>query len=87
MHACLYVDEIVRPIACELVTSGGEATAVALACCCKSFEDPVLDALWETQEWLTPLLKTFPEDVWNEGKCTVSGQITYAISSLNYFIR
>ena len=44
MHACLNVDEIVRLIAYELVASGGYATAVALARCCKSFEDPVLDA-------------------------------------------
>ena len=49
MHICLNVDELVRLIACELVASEGKATAVALAGCCKSFEDPVLDALWETQ--------------------------------------
>lgn len=66
MHACLGVDEIVRLLACDLVTSGGEATAVALACCCKNFEDPVLDALWGTQGRLCLLLKTFPEDVWDE---------------------
>ena len=87
MHACLYVNEILRLIACELVTSGGEATAVAFACCCKSFEDPVLDALWEVQCELTQLLETLPKDVWNEGKCTVSAQITYDVSFLNYFIR
>jgi len=72
MHACLNVIEIVRLIACELVTSRRDATAVGLACCCKSFEDPVLDALWETQYRLLPLLKSFPGDVWNEGGCTVS---------------
>jgi len=72
MHACLNVDEIVRLIASELVASGAKATAAILACCCKSFEDPVLDALWETQDRLRPLLKSFPEDVWNEGGCTVS---------------
>lgn len=67
MHPCIGVDEIVRLLACELVASGGKATAVALACCCKSFEDPVLGALWETQEQLYPLLDTFPEGVWEEG--------------------
>ena len=72
MHACLNVDEILRPIAHELVASGGRAAAVALACCRKGFEDPVLDVLWETQDRLLPLLKTFPGDVWNEGGCTVS---------------
>ena len=51
MHACLNVpDEILRLIACELVASEGQATAVPLACCSQSFEGPVLDALWETQD-------------------------------------
>ena len=72
MHTCLNVDEIVRLIAGELVGSRGMATAVALACCCKSFEDSVLDALWMEQIELLPLLKTFPGDVWKEGGCTVS---------------
>jgi len=72
MHPCLNVDEILRRIACELVESGGKGTAVALACCCKSFEDPVLDALWVEQGQLLPLLKSFPRDVWNEGGCSVS---------------
>jgi len=72
MHACLNMDEIVRLIALELVTSRGEATAVSLACCCKDFEDPALDALWMTQDSLFTLLKSFPGDVWNKKDCTVS---------------
>jgi len=76
MHACLNVDEILRLIAYELVASGRWVTAVALACCCKSFEDPVLDTLWETQYRLTPLLKSLPGDVWGGGECTVSAPIT-----------
>lgn len=67
MHACLSVDEIIRLLACELVASGGKATAVALARCCKNFEDPVLDALWWEQDRLPLLLETFPEDIWDEG--------------------
>jgi hypothetical protein len=66
MHACLSVDEIVRLIASELVAFGGDATAVALACCCKNFEDPVLDALWVTQTLLGPLLEIFPGGIWEE---------------------
>jgi hypothetical protein len=84
MHRCLNVDEIVRPIACELVASGGKATAVGLACCCKSFEDPALDALWAEQDSLLPLLKTFPGDVWKEGGYTVSISTTCIFSFLNY---
>ena len=72
MHPCLNVDEIVRPIAHELVTSGGKASAVSLAWCCKSFEDPVLDVLWAEQEGLLPLLKSLPGGVWNDDECTVS---------------
>jgi len=64
MHPCLGVDEVLRLLACELVASGAKATAVSLARCCKGFEDPVLDALWETQERLLPLLKSFPVGVW-----------------------
>ena len=77
MHACLNVDEILRPIAYELVGSDGNGSAVALACCRKSFEDPVLDALWETQDRLLPLLKTFPGDVWNDSEYTVSTATTF----------
>ena len=80
MHACLNVDEIVRLIARELVGSGGNGTAVALACCHQSFEDPVLDVLWETQDRLLPLLKSFPRDVWSEGGYAVSVPTTCPFS-------
>ena len=66
MHPCLSVDEILRLLAYKLVGSEAKATVVALACCCKSFEDPALDALWETQDRFLPLLKSFPGDVWEE---------------------
>jgi len=66
MHACLSVDEIVRLLACELVAAGGKLTAVALACCHKTLEDPVLDVLWGIQDRLYPLLETFPASVWDE---------------------
>ena len=74
MHACLNVDEIVRLIASKLVGPGSRATAVALACCRKSFENPVLDVLWETQGKLIPLLKSLPGDVWNGSGCAVGDQ-------------
>jgi hypothetical protein len=72
MYTCLRVDEILRLLAVQLVWSEAKATAVALARCCKSFEDPALDVLWETQDGLPPLLKCLPGDVWNEGGCSVS---------------
>lgn len=70
MHVCLRVDEIVRAIASELVASyKGSIDGVALARCCKSFEDPALDAMWEAQDNLIPLLKTLPRDVWDKEEC------------------
>jgi hypothetical protein len=85
MHVCLNVEEILRLIAYELVASEGKTIAVALACCCKAFEDPVLDALWETQDKLVPLLKSFPEAVWGyEGGNLVSAT-TASVSSIESF--
>ena len=81
MHACLNLDEIVRLIACEVVASRAKATAVAFARCHKSFEDPVLDTLWETQYLLLPLLRSLPRDVWNEDGCTVSAPTTFNFPS------
>ena len=72
MHPCLCVDEVVRLIARKLVASGGRATSVSLACCCKSLEDPILDVLWQTQRVLLPLLKCLPGGVWNERERKVS---------------
>ena len=66
MHPCLNVDEIIRLLVCELVGSGAKATAVSLSCCCRTFEDSVLDVLWETQVKLSALLKCFPQEVWSQ---------------------
>ena len=84
MHPCLCIDEILRPIARELVVSRGEATAVALACCRKSFEDPALDALWKTQLGISQLLKTLPGDVWDPDGCEVR---VPAICSVLYLLK
>ena len=65
MHPCLHVDEIVTLVASELVASDSKASAAALARCCRGFEDPVLDPIWEDPGWLTNLLSVFPKDVWN----------------------
>jgi len=80
MHACLNVDEIVRFVAHELVVSSGERSAVSLACCRKSFEDPVLGTLWAEQDVLLPLLKSLPCDVWKEGGYSVSASIVSFLS-------
>ena len=59
MHPCLCVDEIVRLVASELVASECKATTAALARCCRSFEHPVLDLLWEDPG---RLLRVCPKD-------------------------
>ena len=76
MHPCLSVDEILRLLAYKLVESEAKATAVSLACCCKSFEDPALDALWETQDELLPLLRSFPGGAWK----TEAGQFVRVLT-------
>lgn len=82
MHRCLRVDEIARLIAHELVAAGGQATAVALACCSKGFEDLALDALWGTQSRLVPLLQTLPADVWSPERSDVSIVMMTSVLSL-----
>ena len=79
MHHCLSVDEILRLLAYELVASEAKATAAALARCCKTFEEPVLDVLWETQDQLAPLLKCLPRDVWGEGDESIVSPLTVFI--------
>jgi len=88
MHSCLNVDEVLRLLARILVASEAKGTAVALARCCKTFKEPVLDVLWETQNHLTPLLKCFPPDVWEEkdGRF-VSPSMALIFSTLNRLIR
>jgi hypothetical protein len=87
MHPCLCVDEMVRLVAHEIVAAEQNETAVALACCCKSFEDPALDALWRTLSNFIGLLKILPGDVWGLGGYKVSITTTTVIpSSFNYSI-
>ena len=80
MHTCFNVDEILRFIARELIESGLRRTAVALACCCRDFEDPVLDVLWETEYHLAHLLGTFPQGIWGLGEPRVSVAIVILFS-------
>lgn len=81
------MDEIIRLLASELLASEAKATAVSLACCCKNFEDPVLDVLWEAQDGLAPLLKCLPREVWKEdGGILVSQLMALTISGLNRLI-
>ena len=63
MHPCLSVDEILRFLARTLVSSGAKTAVVALARCCKTLEEPMLDELRGTQYQLTPLLECFPQDI------------------------
>jgi len=84
MHPCFHVDEILRHVASEVVASKGKGTAVALARCCKSFEDPVLDVLWETQEGLIPLFGSLPRGVWNDDECDVGAPTVSVPCSLKH---
>jgi hypothetical protein len=63
-NRCWAIDEIVRTIAADLVMDDARASAVALACCSKSLEEPALAELWRSIKDLQCLIKCFPPDVW-----------------------
>ena len=63
-HRTLAVDEILREII-DRVIDIHPPTAVSLACCAKSFEEPALSALWKTQKELPVLIRTLPPDSWD----------------------
>lgn len=58
----LATDEILG----EITTCLGyhRSTLVSLACCAKSFEEPVLRVLWRAQDDLGILIRTLPLGVW-----------------------
>ena len=63
-HRTLAVDEILREIITHVINIH-PPTAVSLACCAKSFEEPALSALWKTQKELPTLVKVLPPDSWD----------------------
>lgn len=66
MHRVLRLDELIRNIAdCADHTTRGIASLLALACCCKSLEGPVMDILWRRQFDLHRALKILPADCWS----------------------
>ncbi|KAF9652134.1 hypothetical protein BDM02DRAFT_3183860 [Thelephora ganbajun] len=60
-HKIFEIDEIFRPIAGHVVDLSG-SSAIALACCCKAFEEPVLSSYWEEQS-LDKLARVIPTGV------------------------
>lgn len=63
-HRCWALDEIVRVIAAILVSDKARTSAVALASCSKSLEEPALGEVWRSLTGLVPLVKCFPPEVW-----------------------
>ena len=80
------MEDILNLLARELIDSGLKATAVLLACCCKTLEEQVLHVLWETQDRLIPLLKCFPQDVWEGADGSFVSQVLMiaSLSVLNH---
>ena len=67
MHPCLRVYEILANIFSGINTDDrthifGRATLGSLATTCKTFTEPALDVLWNTQPCLFQLLKNLPGD-------------------------
>lgn len=63
-HRCWGLDEIVRAIAANLVLDKAKTSAVSLASCSKSLEEPALGEVWRSLSSLAPLVKCFPPEVW-----------------------
>jgi hypothetical protein len=63
-HRLWAINEIIRAIALNLVTDQAIRSAVALACCSKSLEEPALGEVWRSLSSLVPLVKCFPPEVW-----------------------
>jgi len=54
----------------------GSASLLALACSCKTIEGPVMDVLWQRQEYLHIILRTLPASCWTAvGGVYVSGAL------------
>lgn len=68
MHRCLEIAEILHIILknISIYAYGSRHNLLSLAFVSKAFHEPALDLLWELQDSLSPLIKTFPADVWKE---------------------
>ena len=65
MNQVFYIEELVQRIASSADDEpAGSASLLALACCCKSLEDPVMEVLWQRQKDLQIVLRTLPADCW-----------------------
>jgi hypothetical protein len=83
MHQIFRLDELVQSVAhCVDHTAEGSASLLALACCCKSLEGPVMDALWCRQTILSTILRTLPADSWSvDDGVFVRKKLTYPFVS------
>jgi len=63
-YRVLKISELTRLVASQLVLIGAEESTVNLACVCRSFEEPALSTLWETQWSLYILLELLPQETW-----------------------
>jgi hypothetical protein len=67
MHLCLQIDEILTKI---FSSYNGDKESIkslySLALVCQIFHEPARNALWRFQRSFVTLVKTFPEDLWDE---------------------
>ena len=89
MHPCLRVDEILANIFAGITTEdpahlfgrAGLDTLGSLAMTCKTFTEPALDALWDTQRSLFHLLTNLPNDAINIEKKKNAWEAPVLVSS------
>lgn len=88
MNQMFYVEELVQRVALSADGgSPGSASLLALACCCKTLEAPIMDILWQRQKFLHIILRTLPTDCWIvTDKVFVSGsQVNPSINPFSVF--
>ncbi|KAL1744037.1 hypothetical protein HDZ31DRAFT_82966 [Schizophyllum fasciatum] len=75
---CLGIPEIALFVCAQLRRSKHFGTLASLALTCSATREPALDVLWEGQESIIPLLKTFPQHVVMYGCLTLADDISEA---------
>jgi hypothetical protein len=67
MHQVLQIQEIYRNIVSHVYADPtGPQTLFALARTSRGLSELAIDALWQEQRSIGPLIKTLPEDLWLE---------------------
>ena len=85
MHHCLTTIEVISLVCEELATDRKQVTypaLVRLAQTCRRMYEPSMNSLWYSLFDLAPLLRCFPEDVWDDDDASTRDFVR--LTSINY---